>query len=58
MVYGCTIAETWQLELEYRDEMLREVLVSAKETGVEFAFPTRRVVFASGSDDASKLPVQ
>lgn len=58
MLYCFIIAETWQLELEYRDEILREVLVIAKETGVEFAFPTRRIVFASGSDDASKLPVQ
>lgn len=47
MLYCFIIAPTWQLELEYRDAVLRKVLAIAEEMGVEFAFPTRKIIHAN-----------
>ncbi|MCH7945050.1 MAG: mechanosensitive ion channel family protein [Armatimonadetes bacterium] len=56
MLYCFVIAETWQLELEYRDAVLRKVMEIAQEMGVEFAYPTRTLIIPGGSDDLRKLP--
>lgn len=50
MLYCFIEAPTWQLELEYRDAVLRKVMETAEEMGVEFAFPTRTIVYANRTD--------
>ena len=55
MLYCFVIAETWQLELEYRDAVLRKIMEIAQEMGVEFAFPTRTLIIPGGSDDLEML---
>ena len=40
MLYCFLIAETWQLEPEYRDDILRKIMLIASDMGVEFAYPT------------------
>jgi MscS family membrane protein len=43
MVYCFIIAPDWKVELETRDEVLRDFMKIAEELGVEFAFPTRTI---------------
>ena len=49
MLYCFIIAPSWQKELEYRDDILRRILSIAHEMGVNFAYPTRKIVYEHGS---------
>jgi MscS family membrane protein len=44
MLYCFVKAPNWQLELEYRDDILNRIVRIAHNLGVEFAFPTRTLV--------------
>jgi MscS family membrane protein len=52
MLYCFIEAQTWDEELEIRDEILRKILVISEEMGVEFAFPTTTMRITG---DSSKL---
>ena len=54
MLYCFLIAETWQLELEYRDDVLRKIMLIAEDMGVEFAYPTLTLLGPGG--EAPKIP--
>lgn len=58
MLYCFVVSENWQLELEYRDDVLRQIMLIAQDMGVEFAFPTRTILVPGGDDKPTKLPVQ
>ena len=58
MLYCFVIAETWQLELEYRDDVLRKIMQIAQDMNIEFAFPTRTLIIPGGAEASSKLPVK
>jgi len=51
MLYFFVRVENWKEELLTRQEILHEVRVMAEKRGIQFAYPTRRVLMEKRSDD-------